>query len=119
MTADVVSSAPLLAEAVPRLAAELEDGLRAAGNVELAAQVPELRVTVRCTCEVEGCSSFHTGQRPMVRWMRRGRQVEIRGIEGAVTVDVVGGEIVYVEVLFRDDVRAGLERAFTPRGSVS
>ena len=105
MTAGVAADAPLLVEALPRLAAEIEDGLRAAGTVELAAQVPELRVTLRCTCEVEGCSSFHTGHRPMVRWMRRGRQVEIPGVEGAVTVDVVGGEIVYVEVLFRDDVR--------------
>jgi hypothetical protein len=36
-----------------------------------------------------------------------------------VTVDVVGGEIVYFEVLFRDDVRDGLARAFTPAHAVS
>ncbi len=50
---------------------------------------------------------------PMKRWLMRGRQVELGGDHpGEVVLDVVRGEIAYVEVLSWDDVRdavAGLE----------
>ena len=113
------ADAPLLVDALPGFAAEVEGALRAEGRVELAAQVAELRITLRCACDNEACASFYTATRPIVRWFRRGRQVELRGLGGAVTVDVVGGEIVYFEVLFRDDLRAALARAFTPPHAVS
>jgi hypothetical protein len=90
-----------LAETLPDLAAELEEGLRAAGRVDLAEQVLELRIAAACTCEVEGCASFYT-ERPMKRWFRRGKQVPV----GGLVVDTIDGEIVFVEVLGRPELRA-------------
>lgn len=92
-----------MAETLPGLAAELEAGLRGAGRPDLAEQVPGLRITAPCACEVEGCASFYTGT-PMKRWFRRGKQVAV----GALVVDTIDGEIVFVEVLERPDVRGRL-----------
>jgi hypothetical protein len=93
----------LLVNAAPSFASELEDGLREAGRTDLAEQVATLRVHEVCRCEVEGCASFYTG-RPVKRWFRRGKQVPV----GDLVVDTIDGEIVYVEVLERPDVRAAL-----------
>jgi hypothetical protein len=95
---------PLLATRAPALAEELERLLRGEGRPDLAEQVPALRITAVCGCEVEGCASFHTG-RPMRRWFRRGTQVAA----GDLVVDTIDGEIVYVEVLGRPEVRAALQ----------
>jgi hypothetical protein len=92
-----------VADVLPGLAAELEGLLREAGRPDLAGQIGSLRIERVCTCEVEGCGSFYTG-RPMKRWFRRGRQVDA----GDLMVDTIDGEIVFVEVLGRPDVRAAL-----------
>jgi hypothetical protein len=45
----------------------------------------------------------------MKRWFMRGRQVTLDdGEPGEITVDVVRGEIAYVEVLYLEDVRRAL-----------
>jgi hypothetical protein len=94
---------PLLCRRAPAFADELEEVLRAAGRAELADQVAGLRITAVCQCEVEGCASFSTAM-PMKRWFRRGALVEA----GDLVVNTIDGEIVYVEVLDRPDVRAAL-----------
>jgi hypothetical protein len=91
----------LLAAAAPAFAAELEEGLRAIDRPELAEQVATLRIREVCKCEVEGCASFYTAA-PMRRWFRRGKQVPV----GELVVDTIDGEIVYVEVLDRPDLKA-------------
>jgi hypothetical protein len=93
----------LVVEAVPGLAAELEELLRAAGRLDLAEQVGGLRISAICSCSVASCGSFYTG-RPIKRWFRRGRQVAV----GDLVVDTIDGEIVFVEVLDRPEVRAAL-----------
>jgi hypothetical protein len=93
----------LVAEVLPELAAELERILRERGRPDLADQIASLRITQVCPCEVESCGSFYTG-RPMKRWFRRGKQVTA----GDLVVDTIDGEIVFVEVLGRPDVRAAL-----------
>ena len=93
----------LVVEAVPGLAAELEELLRAAGRLDLAEQVGGLRISAVCSCSVASCGSFYTG-RPIKRWFRRGRQVAV----GDLVVDTIDGEIVFVEVLDRPEVRAAL-----------
>ncbi len=106
-----MSEAPLVAEILPGLARRIESALRAQGEERLAAQVPGLRITTVCRCDQPFCGSFHTSTRPMKRWFMRGRQVEIAdGEPGEVVVDVVRGEIAYVEVLYLDDVRERLLR---------
>jgi hypothetical protein len=94
-----------LSAVVPGFAAELEEGLRAAGHPQLADQVAGLEIRELCPCSVETCASFHTG-RPIKRWFRRGKQVPV----GDYVVDAIDGEIVFVEVLDRPDVRAALHR---------
>jgi hypothetical protein len=94
-------SGALLAATAPSFAAELEEGLRAIDRPDLAEQVPTLRVREVCKCEVEGCASFYTAT-PMRRWFRRGKQVPV----GELVVDTIDGEIVYVEVLGRPDLKA-------------
>lgn len=98
-----VSEEPLLRDVLPALAAELEAGLREHGHPFLAEQVPSLRIRVACPCDVEACGSFYTAM-PMKRWFRRGKQVPVNDL----VVDAIDGEIVFVEVLGRPDVRAVL-----------
>jgi hypothetical protein len=94
-----------LSAVVPELAVELEGGLRAAGRAELADQVRELEIRGLCRCQVDGCASFYTSL-PVKRWFRRGKQVPV----GELVVDTIDGQIVYVEVLGRPDLRRALRR---------
>jgi len=104
-----VSEQPLVRSVLPGLADRMEAALRAQGEERLADQVPGLRITAVCECDQPFCGSFHTLQRPMKRWFIRGRQVELDdGRPGEVMIDVVRGEIAYVEVLHLDDVRDAL-----------
>jgi len=106
-----VTEAPLVRFVLPGLAGRIEAGLRAQGEGRLAEQVDDLRITAVCPCEHAFCGSFHTSARPMMRWFMRGRQVSLHDDErGEITIDVVRGEIVYVEVLYLEDVREALAR---------
>lgn len=101
-----MNEGPLLRALLPAFADRLEAGLRAQGESRLADQVAGLRVTAACKCDQQSCGSFHTLRTPMKRWFIRGRQVELTdGGPGQVVVDVVRGEIAYVEVLDVDGVR--------------
>ncbi len=106
-----MTEAPLVRSELPRLAGRIEAGLRAQGEERLAEQVDDLRITAVCPCEHAYCGSFHTAARPMKRWFMRGRQVSLPDDEpGEIAIDVVRGEIAYVEVLYLDEVRATLAR---------
>jgi len=98
-----MSQRPLLRERAPAFAAELEQALRAEGKPELAEQVRGLRITALCACEVDGCASFSTVL-PMKRWFRRGALVPA----GDLVVNTIDGDIAYVELLDRPDVRAAI-----------
>jgi len=104
-----MTEGPLVRGLLPGLATRIEAGLVAQGEEQLAEQVDELRITDVCRCEHSYCGSFYTASWPMKRWFMRGRQVTIEDEgPGEITVDVVRGEISYVEVLYLDDVRATL-----------
>jgi hypothetical protein len=111
----VTDQVPLVADILPELAPQLEALLRERGEVYLAAQVADLPIAAVCRCDNEHCGSFYTTDRPMKRWFRRGRQVDLSAeLPGSVVLDVVAGEIVYVEVLFWDEVRAAVARVSLP-----
>ena len=96
---------------LPGLAGRIETALRAQGEERIAEQVPGLRITAVCPCEHSYCGSFHTSKLPMRRWFMRGRQIELQdGGPGEIAVDVVRGEIAYVEVLHVENVRETLAR---------
>jgi hypothetical protein len=106
----------LLADVLPQLAERMTDALRARGETHLVEQAAGLRITDVCRCGEPYCGSFYTARWPMKRWFRRGRQVELgEGMPGNVTLDVLAGEIVYVEVLFWDEVRDVIARVSLPR----
>jgi hypothetical protein len=95
----------------PQLARAIEGALRAQGEERLADLVPDLCVTEVCRCGQPYCGSFWTARTPMKRWFMRGRQVPVGGDHpGEVTLDVVRGEIAYVEVLFWDEARDAVLR---------
>jgi hypothetical protein len=101
-----VTEAPLLASVLPELAQRIEAALRAQGEGRIADQVAGLRITGPCTCGQTFCGSFQTLKTPLKRWFMRGRQIGLSdGGTGEVVLDVVRGEIAYVEVLYLDDVR--------------
>ena len=106
-----MSEAPLVAFVLPELAERIEAALRAQGEGRIADQVAGLRITGPCTCGQPFCGSFQTLKMPIKRWFMRGRQIEVRdGGPGEIVVDVVRGEIAYVEVLHLDDVRDTVAR---------
>jgi len=106
-----VSDAPLLASVLPELAERIEAALRAQGEGRISDQVAGLRITGPCTCGQTFCGSFQTLKMPLKRWFMRGRQIEVRdGDPGEIVIDVVRGEIAYVEVLHLDDVRDTVAR---------
>ena len=101
-----MTEAPLVSSFLPQLAERIETALRAQGESRVADQVAELRITGACQCGQPFCGSFQTLNRPLKRWFMRGRQIELRdGGSGEIVLDVVRGEIAYVEVLYLDDVR--------------
>jgi hypothetical protein len=106
-----VTESPYVRFVLPELAARIEAALRAQGEERVAEQVHELRITAVCPCEHPYCGSFHTLKRPMKRWFMRGRQIELHDDgPGEIAIDVVRGEIAYVEVLHVENVRETLAR---------
>jgi hypothetical protein len=98
---------PLVA-LLPVFAAELEHALRANREGEVANQVPSLVIKSLCGCGDGFCSSFYSGARPDGAWGPSLRTVTPPVTTGMVVLDVVDDVIRYVEVLYRDDVKAVL-----------
>ena len=106
-----MKEAPPVSAVAPALAERIEKALRAQGEAPLADQVADLRVTRVCECGEPYCGSFWTSSLPMKKWLIRGREVELAdGGEGSVVLDVVRGQIAYVEVLHLDEVRDAMAR---------
>lgn len=86
----------------PRFARDLHGALVAEGELDLAEQVSELRVVQVCGCGDDFCQSFYTVARPDGAWGPSLRNPEVDlGDGGWIILDVVQGEICYIEVLFR------------------
>ena len=101
---------PLLAEAMPDLATELERDLRLEGHATLADQVTELRMTAPCGCGDSFCTSFYTGPVPEGPW--EGHHQNVITEKGGLILDVVDGKIRFIEVLDRGSLRPKLRKIF-------
>ena len=97
----------ILVESLPEFSRELTELLVAAGKPALAAQVDRLEIVAKCGCNDDFCASFYTAPKPEKhakdRWT-----LEVQPAEGMILLDVLGDTIAFIEVLYRDDVRAKL-----------
>ena len=105
-------AAPLLTEALPQFAAELEKALHRDGVPSLAGQVGGLQLVDRCRCRDEFCATFYTVAKPRGPWRDLGKHenLEVSAESGMIILDLVDGHIAAVEVLYRDDVRDALHK---------
>jgi hypothetical protein len=101
-------SAPLLTDAIPELAQELESLLVKAGESDLAVQVRQLHIVDRCRCGDDFCATFYTVPRPNGAWGAGHRNVSLDCEMGMLILDVVNDKITCVEVLDRDEIRRTL-----------
>jgi hypothetical protein len=99
---------PLLADTLPEFAAELRQLLIEKGEAELASQVLSLAIHDRCRCGDSFCSTFYTQPKPNGAYGPGHRNIALTPDEGMLILDVVGEEIMCVEVLDREDVRGKL-----------
>jgi hypothetical protein len=102
------TSPPLLAEALPQLAKELEELLKGQNEFELAAGVLELRILRRCRCGDDFCATFYTQPEPKEPYPPGHHNVVLNPERGMLVLDVLDGKIAGVEVLFREEVRSAL-----------
>ncbi|HTV06642.1 MAG TPA: hypothetical protein VME86_14835 [Acidobacteriaceae bacterium] len=101
----------LLTEILPEFSAELAHLLEQGGQPKLAKQIATLRIFEKCNCNDDFCSSFYTRRNPHRPPGRDSRSISLEPKSGLLILDVVGDEIIFVEVLYRDDVRAALKSA--------
>ncbi len=105
----MTQEAPLMADIVPELAAEMERGLRATGDHELADQVAGLRMVKSCGCGDDFCASFYTVPIPKGPSAKKRFGVPL---PNHLIIHVLQGEIIEVEVLFRDELRPWIREVF-------
>lgn len=95
-------------EAFPDLAAEVVALLERAGHAGLAEQLPELSVLERCRCGDDSCATIEMTVGAELGAASVRETIPLDPETGMISVDVVDGRIVTIEVLFRDDVRKTL-----------
>jgi len=59
-----------------------------------------------CPCGKADCASFYTAPRFSVLWRWPGETIELDPARGAISVDLIEGEIVCVEILDRPPLSA-------------
>ena len=96
---------PLLSDVLPAFAEELRQLLFSSEESQLAGQVRSLRIVDRCRCGDNFCSTFYVRPKPSGAYGPDHRSVPLTSAEGMVILDVVGEEIVCIEVLYRPDVQ--------------
>ncbi|WP_158933140.1 hypothetical protein [Acidisphaera sp. S103] len=97
-------TAPLLRDVAPELEAELTELLVEAGEPTLAERMKALAIFDRCRCGDSFCASFYTVPKWTTPYPKGFRTLALR--PGALHLDVLNSTIMYVEVLYRDDLKA-------------
>ncbi len=101
---------PRLQDIAPELVEELQRLLTDEGRPELADQSAELVVVDRRRCGDDFCASFYTAP-PCGPLGPDHYTIALSPKEGMLNVDVVGARIVYVEALYRDNLRNEIHTA--------
>jgi len=100
-----------LRDVFPEFVAELVALVEASSRPELAGQIPTLEVVDRCRCGDGNCAHFYTAPRPAGAYPEGHANVLLRARRGLIVLDVVGTDVVAVEVLDRPDVKMRLDAA--------
>jgi hypothetical protein len=101
-------ASPLLVEAFPDLASELQERLTAASEFALADSIPTLRIHHRCECSDDQCAMLYTIRDTRPAGGPTHREFAFDSVGGMLVVDVEQDRITCIEVLFRPDVRRRL-----------
>jgi len=99
-----------LQEALPELADEVATLLAQDEELDLAEQVPLLRLIDRCRCGDYFCATVYTAARPKGAWGPSHENITLDPSEGMIILDVVDRKITCIEVLDRKDIRERLLR---------
>ena len=102
---------PKIFDVVPELVEELQRLLKEEGEIALTDQVARLVIVDLCRCGDDFCSTFYTKPRPNGPFGPEHRTIALMPKTGCLNVDVVGSEIVQIEILFRDDLKARIQAA--------
>jgi hypothetical protein len=103
-------AAPLLSDALPDLLEEMVHLLKGTGAEPLEHQLRALRIESICDCGDDNCASFATAPEVKVA-----NVVELQAIEGHLIIDLnAAGQICFIEVLGRPDVRYLIEEYYDP-----
>jgi hypothetical protein len=98
----------LMSEAFPEFTTELQGLLRDEGEVEIAEQVPDFRILERCRCGDDYCATMYAYQGRRDSYQPDYRSVSLHPKTGVIVLDVIEGNIIGIEVLFRDAIRKKL-----------
>ena len=99
---------PLLRAVYPDFAAELISLLNDDGHTDLAICAYDLRIIARCGCTDDFCQSFYTAPKPDGAYGPGHSNVPLftnHDHGGMIVLDVVNGQIMFVEVLFYPPLR--------------
>ena len=102
---------PRLVEVAPGLVLELEQLLVREGEPALGDQLANLHIVDRCRCGDDFCATFYTAPRPVGSYGPGHRTIALVPAVGYLNVDVVGADIVQIEVLDRNDLKAVIHAA--------
>ena len=103
-------AAPLISEILPDLLEEIIFVVRQTDAAGIEGQLRALRIESICDCGDENCASFATAPEVKVS-----RVVELQAMEGFLIIDLnAAGEICFIEVLGRPDVKYLLEEHYAP-----
>lgn len=97
-----------LIRVMPDVADELNAGFKEIGRYDLAAKVAGLELVDRCRCENEFCATFYTQPKAS---LAKPKEVEelIIPMQGLMCIQLDRGQVVWVELLYRPEVREKLK----------
>lgn len=94
-----VDDRPLVRDVHPVFSAELVSALDADEERWLAIAAKDIRIVAPCGCDSENCQSFYTAPPPTGSYGPGHRNVMPPFDAGMVVLDVVDGQIMFVEIL--------------------
>jgi hypothetical protein len=102
-----------LIDVAPELVDELDRLLSRAGEHALAMKIADLDIVETCGCGDDFCGSFYT-RSPNGPYGVGHRTLSLTMDDGYLIIDVVKADIVYVEMLYRDALKAKIYAAVPP-----